>query len=408
MPKVVLISGGSDGLGKAIAQKLSPDNQVVILAHNLTKLKATAEELGCDYVEAELTDFNSIQSAVDQVIAKHQKIDVLVNNAGTWVDGGLEENDPEKIKEVIDVNTTGTILLTKAVLPSLKSQKSGLIINIISQDGLCAKKNRSVYHASKWAITGFTKCLQEDLSQENIKVTGVYPGLLNTSLFQKSGVQRDLSNSLDPAEVASLIDYVINLNPNTYLPDVGIKNILNTSNSMDNTSSPVIDLNIDPNMITPQEESPQFTPSPAVPPTTPTPGIIDITPGADSQAPTPAPTETQIPETPVTDIPAPSEAPASPEPEMPSIPDALPQPETPELPDLPAPSENTPSENVTPAPTETQIPETPVTDMPAPSEAPASPSPSTPAASAIPAPEASDSPAVNPLVEDPDLVNLIK
>jgi NADP-dependent 3-hydroxy acid dehydrogenase YdfG len=344
MPKVVLISGGSDGLGKAIAKKLSLDNQVVILAHNLSKLKATAEELGCDYVEAELTDFNSIQSAVDQVIAKHKKIDVLVNNAGIWIDGTLDENSPEKVKEVIDVNTSGTILLTKAVLPSLKSQKSGLIINIISQDGLSAKRDRSVYHASKWAITGFTKCLQEDLSSENIKVTGVYPGLLNTSLFQKSGVQRDLKNSLDPSEVASLIDYVINLKPNTYLPDVGIKNILNTTNSMDNTSSPVIDLNIDPNMITPQDDSPKMSPSPVIPPATPTPGIIDITPGADSSFSTPVPTETQIPETPVTDIPTPSQTPVSSEPSTPSAPPL----------------------------------------------------------------ETSGSPVVNPLAEDPDLVNLIK
>jgi NADP-dependent 3-hydroxy acid dehydrogenase YdfG len=222
MPKVILISGGSDGLGKAIAQKLVPGNQVVILAHNKTKLEAAAKELNCDFVEAELTDYLSLETAVNQVIQKYQKVDVLVNNAGVWIEGELDENDPQKIKEVIDVNTTGTIFLTKAVLPVMKQQNSGQIINIVSQDGLCAKKSRSVYHASKWAITGFTKCLQEDMESTNIKVTAVYPGLMKTSLFQKNAVQRDLTDALEPSEVADAVEFVINLSSSTYIPEISI------------------------------------------------------------------------------------------------------------------------------------------------------------------------------------------
>jgi NADP-dependent 3-hydroxy acid dehydrogenase YdfG len=280
MPKVILISGGSDGLGKAIAQKLSPHNQVIILAHNREKLIASAKEIGCDFVEAELIDYSSLKSAVDQVVSKYHRVDVLVNNAGVWIEGQLEENDPAKIKNVVDVNTTGTIFLTKAVLPQLRTQKSGQIINIVSQDGLCAKKDRSVYHASKWALTGFTKCLQEDVAGENIKVTAIYPGLMKTALFEKNNVDRDLSDALDPAEVASLIETVINLDETAYVPEVSIKNITNIPKTMDNTTAPIIDLNIDPDMMTTQGSSPQLTPPTTVSsaPSVTTPGVIDITP----------------------------------------------------------------------------------------------------------------------------------
>lgn len=287
MPKkVILISGGSDGLGKAIAEKLAPDNLVVILSHNIDKLREVARELNCDFIEGELTDYDSLRSAVNQIIEKHHALDVLINNAGIWIEGDLENNDPRKIKEIIDVNTTGTIFLTRAVLPGMKFRKSGQIINIISQDGLCAKKNRSVYHASKWAITGFTRCLLEDLAESNIKITGIYPGLIKTDLFKKNGVERDLSDSLDPEEVATLVEYVINLNPSVHLPEISIKNKTNKTNNMDNTNAPTIDLNIDPDLITPDGGTPQTKPQASLPqaPVAPS-GLIDITPGSTDSIP---------------------------------------------------------------------------------------------------------------------------
>ena len=276
MSKVILISGGSDGLGKSIATKLSPNHQVVILSHNREKLEAVSKEINCDFVEAEITDYSSVNTAVEKVLGKYQKIDVLINNAGIWTEGKLEDNDPKKIEEVIRVNTLGTIYLTRAVLPAMKSAKTGRIINIISQDGLHAKNIRSVYSASKWAITGFTKCLQVELSGDHIGVTGIYPGLLKTGLFEKQGAVRDLNHALDPGEIASVIEYVINLSSDTLLPDIGIKNINNPTN-MDDSGSPQITLDINPDMITPQTGVPQ-APQPLSAPST-VPSTIDITPG---------------------------------------------------------------------------------------------------------------------------------
>ena len=276
----ILISGGSDGLGKAIAVKLAPANKVVILSHNREKLEMVAKEINCDFVEADVTDFSSLTTAVGTVLEKYQKIDVLINSAGIWIQGDLVDNDVEQIQEVISVNTLGTIFLTKAVLPSMKSHQQGRIINIVSQDGLHAKENRSVYTASKWAITGFTKCLQKDLVKDKIGVTGIYPGLLKTGLFEKQGATRNLDTALDPIQIASFVEYVINLSPDVLIPDISIKNI-NNPNNMNDSGSPQIGLDLNPDMITPQTGIPQTTPASVTPVASPiTPGVIDITPGA--------------------------------------------------------------------------------------------------------------------------------
>ncbi|KKT55348.1 MAG: KR domain protein [Candidatus Collierbacteria bacterium GW2011_GWB1_45_35] len=268
-----------------MASKLSSNHQVVILSHNEEKLKQVSQELNCDFVMADVTDYSLLEEAVKQVIEKYHRIDILINNAGIWTEGKLEETDPQQIEEVIRVNTLGTIFLSKLIIPVMKSQKGGRIINIISQDGLHAKKEHAVYSASKWAITGFTQCLQMDLSGQNISVTGIYPGLMKTALFQKQGVPRDLSHALELTEVANLIEYVINLSPDTLITDIGIKNIINPTNMDDNTSVPQIGLDINPDMITPQIGSPSLTPpTPTTDvPATPLPGVIDITPGASDQ-----------------------------------------------------------------------------------------------------------------------------
>lgn len=323
--KIILISGGSEGLGKAIAARLAPNHQVIILSRNPEKLQTVSSEIGSDFVQADVTDFSSLKDAVEKIISKYNRIDVLVNNAGVWVEGQLDENDPEKIKEVISVNTLGTIFLTKAVLPHMKLAHSGRIVNIVSQDGLVSKKDHSVYSASKWAITGFSKCLLEDLSHLGIAVTAINPGLLKTNLFEKQGVNRNLANALDPSEVASIVEYVINLSPDTLLPDISIKNI-NNPTTMDDTSAP-IGLDINPDMITPQTGIPQAAPN-LTPATTPTTGVIDITPGGGGEshapkteditpagpAPSPEPTtSTPAPSSDVVDITPDTAPPATPE-----------------------------------------------------------------------------------------------
>ena len=107
----------------------------------------------------------------------------------------------------------------------MKTRGKGRIINVISQAGLNAKAERSVYNASKWAITGFTKSMQQELKPAHIAVTGFYPGALNTGLFDKSGNSRDMSRALDPKQAAEMLAFLCNLPENVDVPEIGIQNL---------------------------------------------------------------------------------------------------------------------------------------------------------------------------------------
>jgi short-subunit dehydrogenase len=207
--KVILITGGSEGLGKEIATKLCKDNNVVILSNHQDTLEDCAKELGCDKYFCDITNVENIKSVIFEIEDKYKKIDVLINNAGVWAGGELDDNDYSDIARVILVNTVGTINMTKAVLPFMKKEKAGKIININSVNGLEVKPERSIYIASKWAITGFTKAMSKELEKYNIKVIGIYPGLMKTNLFKNACAQRDMAEAMDPEKVARIVEMAV-------------------------------------------------------------------------------------------------------------------------------------------------------------------------------------------------------
>ncbi|EKD57160.1 MAG: short-chain dehydrogenase/reductase SDR [uncultured bacterium] len=227
MRKVILISGGSDGLGKSIAGYLANDCQVVILSPTESKLKKAAREIGVDFVVADVRNYKSLEKAVERVILKYNRVDCLVNNAGLWIQGELDDNKAEDIKDVIEVNNLGVVLFSKAVIPQMKKQKRGLIVNIISQGGLYAKPERAVYSAAKWGVTGFTKSLQGELAKYGISVTGIYPGKLNTKMFEKMGIEKDMSDALAPREVARIVKFLLETDSKVIFPEIGIKSLNN-------------------------------------------------------------------------------------------------------------------------------------------------------------------------------------
>jgi NAD(P)-dependent dehydrogenase (short-subunit alcohol dehydrogenase family) len=219
--KTVLISGGSDGLGKAIAKQLAAKYHVVILATNENRLRDVAAEINCEYYVCDVRNYEQVTSTIKKI----GSIDYLINNAGIWLQGPLDETDPKRIQETLDTNTLGTIYLTKAVMPVMKVQKAGRIINVISQAGLNARAGWPVYIASKWAITGFTKSMQQELEPFGIGVTGLYPGTINTDMFAKAGVRKDVADALNPKEIAIAIEHILALNDTTSITELGFKKI---------------------------------------------------------------------------------------------------------------------------------------------------------------------------------------
>jgi short-subunit dehydrogenase len=219
--KTILISGGSDGLGKAIAVKLTPNHKVIILSPTEEKLRKASKEIGCEYRVCDIRDYRQVEQTVREVGA----IDCLINNAGLWIEGPLSENDAKYIRDVMDVNALGTINLTKAVIPAMKQRQDGIIINVVSQAGWYAKAERSVYTASKWAITGFTKAIEPELAPYGIRVTGLYPGKLHTDMFKKMGINKSMAGALETEEVARTIEFILNSEKPVLFTEVGIKNM---------------------------------------------------------------------------------------------------------------------------------------------------------------------------------------
>ena len=226
--KVVLISGGSSGVGRAIAERLVHDWNVVIFAPDETKTKTVAGEIGCSYEVGDVTKDDDIQRIVSAVLTKHGGLYCVVNNAGIFGEGELDQHDPAAMRRMVEVNALGTMLLARAVLPHMKERKSGIIVNIISQAGLYARGNYPVYTATKWAVTGFTKSLQQELAPFNIRVTGIYPGLVKTNIFNAAGVpmtDEDWKASIAPGDVAGALAWLLSLPEHVLVPELGLKHV---------------------------------------------------------------------------------------------------------------------------------------------------------------------------------------
>lgn len=221
--KNIVITGGSDGLGKTLAENLSKDNKVTILATNEARLKDVASGVGCDYYVCDVTDYASVITITEKI----GEIDVLINCAGLWIQDELDTNDIDRIEAVVKVNLLGVINCSKAVIPEMKKNGDGLIININSQAGINHKAERAVYNATKWGVTGFTKSLQDELAKYGIRVTDVMPGMMKTDMFKKLNIEKNMANGVDTKEVARLIRFIIDMPADVMIPEVGIKNINN-------------------------------------------------------------------------------------------------------------------------------------------------------------------------------------
>ena len=179
MSKIVLITGASSGIGKAIGEYLSANDYVVYgTSRNPEKVKNSVFPL----LTLEVKNPESIMETIKKVIAISGRIDVLINNAGVGISGPLEEIPIEEIKNNFDVNFFGPIEVIKAVLPQMRLQKSGLIINITSIAGYMGLPYRSIYSASKGALELITESLRMEVKSFGIKITNVAPGDFATNI----------------------------------------------------------------------------------------------------------------------------------------------------------------------------------------------------------------------------------
>ena len=194
--KVALITGGAAGIGKATAERFTEEGaKVIVWDINEQDGQALAEELGvsCVFQKVDITDRQSVQEWVDQIIAEFGRIDILVNNAGILRDatlvkvknGELVKQMPEEVfDQVISVNLKGVFNCTQAVTPHMINQGDGVILNATSVVALDGNYGQTNYIAAKAGVVGMTKVWARELGRYNVRVNAIAPGAIMTDMLR--------------------------------------------------------------------------------------------------------------------------------------------------------------------------------------------------------------------------------
>lgn len=180
MKKVILITGASSGIGKATARLLLQDGHIVYGASRSVEKMEDIQQLGAKTLAMDVSKDDSMQAGVAEIMEAEGRIDVLVNNAGYGSFGALEDTPMDEAKYQFEVNVFGLARLCQLVLPTMRTQRSGTIINISSIGGKIAEPHGSWYHATKFAVEGLSDCLRLELYQFNVDVVVIQPGAIKT------------------------------------------------------------------------------------------------------------------------------------------------------------------------------------------------------------------------------------
>ena len=194
--KVYFITGCSTGLGRGFAEYFLKANQkVVVTARDVTKVSSFEQQYPDTALALSLdvTDDSSVNEAVSRAVKQFGRIDVLINNAGYGQFGTVEEISKENIRAQMETNFFGVVNVTQRVLPLMRQQKSGHIIQISSVGGQVAFPGFSFYHASKWAIEGLSEALSKEVAPFNVRVTFVEPGGFKTEFATAAFIGEEIS-----------------------------------------------------------------------------------------------------------------------------------------------------------------------------------------------------------------------
>jgi 3-oxoacyl-[acyl-carrier protein] reductase len=217
--KVVIVTGGTRGIGKACCLAFAQEGAKLVFTYNRSEREAEGlvkelKELKVDSlaIQADVREYQACQRVVEESLERFKKIDILVNNAGIIRDRALVMMTLDDWKDVIETNLGGTFNMTRACITTFLKQKSGCIINISSVSGLVGVARQTNYSASKAGIIGFSKALAKEVAQYNIRVNVVCPGYISTDMVEslREDIKKEILNSIPqkrlgtPCEVAQL------------------------------------------------------------------------------------------------------------------------------------------------------------------------------------------------------------
>jgi NAD(P)-dependent dehydrogenase (short-subunit alcohol dehydrogenase family) len=223
--KVAVITGGSRGIGLAIAEAFAEAKyKVTILAREATRLQAAVDKLKSRGLSVEsqvcdVTDETSVESVFARISAKNNQIHVLVNNAGiAHALASAEKLSLETWKKVIDTNLTGTFLVTRAALSLMQS--GGTIVNNLSVAAIQPFAGMSAYNASKYGAYGFTQALREDLRKSGIRVLALLPGATDTDIWSQFWPDAPRGKMVSPRTVAEAVVHAVSAPANISIDEI--------------------------------------------------------------------------------------------------------------------------------------------------------------------------------------------
>jgi NAD(P)-dependent dehydrogenase (short-subunit alcohol dehydrogenase family) len=233
--KIAVVTGGSQGLGRAVAEVLAAAGATVIIGDlRHQDAGAIVEELTGQGHQAhsfllDVTDENSIDGFFSHIHQEFGRLDILINCAGIDVTKPVDELSIDEWDRVMNVNLRGPFIMAKKATELMYPARSGHIVNITSTAAKRAWPNASVYHASKWGLLGFSRGLFTEARQHNVKVTAVVPGGMQTGFIFDRFPDVDPENLQDPRNVARSILHVLTCPAESIIPEIMVLPLRETS-----------------------------------------------------------------------------------------------------------------------------------------------------------------------------------
>ncbi|MEE3000355.1 MAG: SDR family oxidoreductase [Pseudomonadota bacterium] len=219
----ILVTGSSSGIGKAVSEKLLAVGAMVYgIARDHDKFQPNSENY--HPVNMDISDLKELSEQMLKLVMKQPKIDGLLSNAGYGDFGSLENFSPKQIISHINDNLVSHMIITRCILPHLKTKNGGNIIFIGSESALEGGAKGSLYAAAKFGLRGFAQSIRQEGSSKNIRVTLINPGMVRTNFFDslkfKPGENQE--NAISPEDLADIVINVLSLNPRTVIDEINL------------------------------------------------------------------------------------------------------------------------------------------------------------------------------------------
>jgi NAD(P)-dependent dehydrogenase (short-subunit alcohol dehydrogenase family) len=223
MERAALVTGGSSGIGFAIARALHGDGfELTLASRTREKVGAAAQKLGALAVTADVAQEEDCRRLVDEHRARHGRLDVLVNSAGVGIGGGIDQLSAKQIDLQLDVNLRGLLLVTAAALPLLREAR-GLVVNLASIAGTMGTPPLPVYGAAKAAVIQFTNTLNRGEQEHGVRATAISPGFVDTPMTDWNPVPKD--QMIQPEDCAEIVRLLLKLSRYARIPHIVVERV---------------------------------------------------------------------------------------------------------------------------------------------------------------------------------------